>query len=56
MLAKIGSNMVEFKEIEDYYARRLDWRSDKTLGTIHPASNSYPDFVMEYLFDQYHSF
>lgn len=26
----------------------LEWRSDKTLGTIHPASNSYPDFVMEY--------
>ena len=26
----------------------LDWRGDKTLGTVHPASNSYPDFVMEY--------
>lgn len=26
----------------------LEWRSDKALGAVHPASNSHPDFVLEY--------
>jgi hypothetical protein len=26
----------------------LEWRGDKSLGEISPASNTYPDFVLEY--------
>lgn len=51
--------MLKGREFEDYILELFDiqnsrcyslleWRSDKTLGDIHPASNSYPDFVIEY--------
>ena len=26
----------------------LEWRSDKSLGSVSPVSNTYPDFVLEY--------